>query len=105
MFDKLKRLWGGFVIESPTKKKVFYSGDTGYCEIFKEIGEFFGGFDLSILPIGAYEPREILTPQHVNPDEAVQVHKEIKSKKSVGVHWGTFPLGFEHYTQARSDLK
>lgn len=57
LFDKNYRLWGGFVIESPTGKKVFYSGDTGYCEVFGELGHIFKGFDLSILPIGAYKPR------------------------------------------------
>ena len=53
--DKNVRLWGGFVIkEMKTGKKVFYSGDTGYCGVFQEIGHIFGGFDLAILPIGAY---------------------------------------------------
>jgi N-acyl-phosphatidylethanolamine-hydrolysing phospholipase D len=48
-------------------KKIFYSGDTGYCGVFKELGEVFGGFDLSILPIGAYHPRDFLKPQHLDP--------------------------------------
>lgn len=73
---------------------MFYSGDTGYCPIFKELGNIFKGFDLSILPIGAYLPREYLKSQHIDPEQAVTVHQELKSKKSVGVHWGTFPLGF-----------
>lgn len=42
---------------------------------------------------------------HVDPEEAVIVHKEIRSKKSVAVHWGTFPLGFEHYHQPKEDLQ
>lgn len=57
MFDKNYRLWGGFVIEAPSRKKVFYAGDTGYCGIFKELGHIFKGYDLSIIPIGAYLPR------------------------------------------------
>lgn len=61
-----KRLWGGFVIEAKDKK-IFYSGDTGKCGVFKEIGKKFKQFDLSILPIGAYEPRKYLKCQHVNP--------------------------------------
>ena len=64
----------------------------------------FGPFDLTILPIGAYEPRILLTPQHVNPEEAVIIHREMRSKQSVGVHWGTFPLGAEGFYQARTDL-
>jgi N-acyl-phosphatidylethanolamine-hydrolysing phospholipase D len=51
------RLWGGFVVELSEKHRLFYSGDTGYCDVFKEIGDCFGGFDLAVLPIGAYEPR------------------------------------------------
>ena len=41
----------------------------------------------------------------MNPEESVQIHKEIHSKKSVGVHWGTFPLGYEHYLAPRADLE
>ena len=43
--------------------------------MFKEIGKKFGPFDLTVLPIGAYLPRELLKPQHVNPEEAVIVHR------------------------------
>lgn len=41
---------------------------------------------------------------HIDPEQAVIIHQELKSKKSVGVHWGTFPLGFEHYHRPREDL-
>lgn len=92
------------MIKTPKGQKIFYSGDTAYCEIFEEIGELFGPFDLAILPIGAYEPRHLLKFAHVDPEESVIIHKQIKSKKSVGVHWGTFPLGFEHYHQPKEDL-
>ena len=64
----------------------------------------FGPINLAIIPIGAYEPRHMMLNAHVNPDEAVKIHKEIKSLKSVGVHWGTLPLGFEHYYQPKLDL-
>ena len=73
--DYNKRLWGGFVIDTPYGQRIFYSGDTGYCGVFEEIGNMFGPFDLCILPIGAYEPRELLKAQHVNPAEAVKVHQ------------------------------
>ena len=55
------------MIETPYNQKIFYSGDTGYAEVFKEIGHKYGPFDLAILPIGAYEPRELLEAQHVDP--------------------------------------
>ena len=60
--------------------------------------------DLAILPIGAYLPRQLMFAAHVDPEEAVIIHKEVMSKKSVGVHWGTFPLGFEHYYRPKQDL-
>ena len=68
MHDNCYRLWGGFVIKLSNGQKIFYSGDTGKSEVFKEIGEYFKGFDLCILPIGAYEPRKLLQHQHVNPE-------------------------------------
>ena len=64
--DQNKRLWGGFVIEA-LGNKIYFAGDTGYCLLFKELYQVFGGFDLSLLPIGAYEPNEFLKAQHVNP--------------------------------------
>lgn len=105
LFEKNARLWGGFVIKTPRGKKIFYPGDTAYCQIFQEIGERYGPFDLAIIPIGAYEPRHLLSFSHINPEEAVIIHKQIRSKKSMGVHWGTFPLGFEHYYKPKLDLQ
>lgn len=64
----------------------------------------YKSFDLALIPIGAYKPRGFLMPQHVDPDEAVKIHKLIGSKKSIGVHWGTFPLGKEHYLAPRREL-
>lgn len=81
------------MIITPEEMKVFYPGDTGFCGVFKEIGEMYHSFDLALIPIGAYKTRAFLAPQHVDPGEAIDIHKLIGSKKSVGVHWGTFPLG------------
>jgi L-ascorbate metabolism protein UlaG (beta-lactamase superfamily) len=55
-----------------SSRSIYFAGDTGYCPVFKEIGRHFGGFDLAIIPIGAYRPRWLMQPMHVDPREAVQ---------------------------------
>ena len=102
--DKNHTLWCGWGIKSEDKN-VYFAGDTGYnTTIFNQIGEHCGPFDLSLIPIGAYEPRNLLKCQHVNPAEAVKVHKEVKSKFSLGIHWGTFMLGYENYLAPKTEL-
>lgn len=54
--DRNKALWGGWIIQG-NNSKIYFAGDTGYCEAFKEIGKKYGPFDYSFIPIGAYEPR------------------------------------------------
>ena len=83
--------WAGWVVQSKDFR-FFFAGDSGYTPVFKEIGQKLGPFDLSAIPIGAYEPRWFMRHHHMNPDEAVQVHLDIHSRKSVAMHWGTFIL-------------
>ncbi|XP_033645634.1 N-acyl-phosphatidylethanolamine-hydrolyzing phospholipase D-like [Asterias rubens] len=103
-FDKHKSLWGSWSIIGPNHS-FFFAGDTGYCKGFKEIGQRYGPFDVAAIPIGAYIPRWFLSPQHVDPTEAVQIHLDIQAKQSLGIHWGTFELGKEHYLAPKEDLK
>ena len=79
----------------------YFSGDTGYSQDFSDTQKRFadrqtpakgGGFDLALIPLGAYEPRWFLEEQHVSPAEAVLIHQNLKAKRSVGLHWGTFSL-------------
>lgn len=93
-FDRNHSLWGGWVIEQPGFR-FFFSGDTGYSKDFEDIGRRFDGFDLAALPIGAYEPRWFMKPQHISPAEAVQIHRDLHARHSVGIHWGTFSLSTE----------
>ncbi|AME25418.1 MBL fold metallo-hydrolase [Burkholderia sp. PAMC 26561] len=94
--DRQKTLWGGWVVKTPEGNahpfSFYFAGDTGYSPDFKDIGNRFGSFDLSLIPIGAYAPEWFMRPQHVNPFEAVQIHEDVHSKKSIGIHWGTFEL-------------
>ncbi len=56
------------------------------------MGRTLGPIDLSLLPIGAYAPREIMASVHASPEDAVGMHLDTRSVRSIGMHWGTFPL-------------
>ncbi|XP_045192292.2 N-acyl-phosphatidylethanolamine-hydrolyzing phospholipase D-like isoform X2 [Mercenaria mercenaria] len=97
--DDNKVLWCSWVIKGPTKS-YYFAGDTGYYDkLFQAIGNKYGPFDLAAIPIGAYEPRYITEYQHVDPEEAVKIHQDLKSKQSVGMHWGTFELTNEFFAE------
>ncbi|HEV3244866.1 MAG TPA: MBL fold metallo-hydrolase [Candidatus Paceibacterota bacterium] len=84
--------WGGYVVQTPVAT-LYFAGDTGYHErYFKDIGVKFPHIDLALIPIGAYFPREVFGRYHVDPREAIQVHREVGAKSSVGMHWGVFRL-------------
>ncbi|MGD2036870.1 MAG: MBL fold metallo-hydrolase [Desulfobacterales bacterium] len=91
LFSRNKTLWAGWVINA-NAFRFFFVGDSGYTPQFKQIGKKLGPFDLAAIPIGAYEPRWFMARHHVNPAESVSIHKDIGSKKSVAIHWGTFIL-------------
>ena len=97
-FDRNRTLWCGYAVASPAGG-FFYAGDTGLHPEFARIGERFGPFVVSALPIGAYEPRWFMHPVHVDPDEAVTAFRAIHAHHGmspqatmVGIHWGTFRL-------------
>ena len=69
--------------------------------IVLQIGKRYGPFNLSAIPIGAYDPRWFQGYHHVDPAQAMKIHKETKSQKSFGIHWGTFSLTYEHYNEPR----
>jgi L-ascorbate metabolism protein UlaG (beta-lactamase superfamily) len=91
LFSRNKTLWAGWAIKA-NGFRFFFVGDSGYTPQFKEIGNKLGPFDLAAIPIGAYEPRWFMARHHVNPAESVLIHKDIGSKQSVAIHWGTFIL-------------
>ena len=104
LLDYCKALWGGFILKSPDLR-IFFAGDTAYKEHFKLIKERYGAMDLSLLPIGAYEPRWFMKDFHMNPEEAVQAHIDLDSKLSIGIHFGTFPLTDEGIDDPVRDLQ
>jgi N-acyl-phosphatidylethanolamine-hydrolysing phospholipase D len=91
-FSERTRLWSSFVIEG-SAARVFFCGDSGYFEGFRDIGQRFAPFTASLLPIGAYEPRWFMAPAHMNPEEAVQTYIDLGAHGTfIGMHWGTFRL-------------
>ena len=91
--DANKALWGAFAIQTPGGV-IYFAGDTGYGDgsTFREVKQLFGTPRLSLLPIGAYEPRWLMKPQHMNPAEAVRAHIDLGSRKSLAIHHGTVQL-------------
>ena len=97
--DTNKTLWGNFLIEYKDKK-IFFACDTGVGNIYKELGNKFGPIDLTLINIGAYNfypmmPYKDKSAYHTNPEEALSVAQDLKSKKVLGTHWGTFVLSLE----------
>ncbi|MEM1350444.1 MAG: MBL fold metallo-hydrolase [Myxococcota bacterium] len=96
--DANVNLWGSFFIDA--KDATFYfAGDTGWGSHFHTIAERLGRPDVALLPIGAYEPRWFMRPQHINPAEAVDAHLALGATRSVGIHWGTFDLTDEPHDE------
>ena len=97
--DTNKTLWGNFLIEYKGKK-ILFACDTGVGNIYKDLGNKFGPIDLTLINIGAYNfypimPYKDKSAYHTNPEEALSVAKDLKSKKIIGMHWGTFVLSLE----------
>ena len=84
-------LWTSWVVKGP-KHRFFFSGDSGYTDAFKAIGEKHGPFDLTLIKIGASDPswKEI----HMTPEEAIATHVDVRGQLLIPVHWCTFNLGF-----------
>ena len=102
--DQNRALWGGFSILAG-KDHCFFAGDSGYCAHFKEVHSRLGAPRIALLPIGAYEPRELMRYVHMNPSEAFQAHQDLHSKCSLAIHYRTFQLTDESREQPELDLK
>jgi len=94
--DTNKTLWGNFLIEYKDKK-VFFACDTGYGDVYKDLGKKYGPIDLTFINIGAYDFRPMFEKSvyHTNPEEALNIAQDLKSKKVIGMHWGTVVLSLE----------
>jgi L-ascorbate metabolism protein UlaG (beta-lactamase superfamily) len=82
-------LWGGYVLRG--EHTVYHSGDTAMFDGFSEIGRRFA-IDYALLPIGSYDPRWFMEPQHISPEEAGAAFLQLRARIFVAMHWGTFQL-------------
>ncbi|KIL60779.1 hypothetical protein M378DRAFT_167757 [Amanita muscaria Koide BX008] len=108
LWDDFQTLWSSWAVES-AGVKVYFAGDTGYravgdgededrvptCPVFREIGCVFGSFDFAMIPIGAYQPRKVMSPIHCAPQDSVRIYQDINARKALGMHWGTWMLTTE----------
>ena len=94
--DTNKTLWGNFLIEYKGKK-ILFACDTGYGDIYKKLGKKYGPIDITMINIGAYNFKPMFDKSiyHTTPEEALNVAKDLNSKKVIGMHWGTFVLSLE----------
>ena len=90
-WDRDLTLWSGFIVRVDGVA-IYFAGDSGYSPQFAAIGERCPDIDVALIPIGAYEPRWFMSPVHMNPAEAVRAHLDVKARRSIGMHFGTFQL-------------
>jgi L-ascorbate metabolism protein UlaG (beta-lactamase superfamily) len=95
-FRRSETLWCSSVIRGPVHR-VFYSGDTGYSDHFKAIGERYGPFDITLMKVGGYDPSWV--DIHMSPEQAVQAHLDVAGHILVPVHWGTFNMAFHSWSE------
>lgn len=100
LLDMNKTLWCGFAIEC-AGFRVYFAGDTAYGPVFREVGQCCAAFDLGLVPIGAYQPRILMSSVHTTPEEAIQIGEDINARQLIGMHWGTIRLTTEPMLEPR----
>ncbi len=96
LFDRNKTLWASWIIEGHTEK-IFYSGDSGYGDHFKEIGKRHGPFDVTFIENGQYNER--WPDVHMQPEESIQAHLDVNGGLMIPVHWGMFDLSLHKWNE------
>jgi N-acyl-phosphatidylethanolamine-hydrolysing phospholipase D len=102
--DTRKALWASWAVIG-SERRFYFAGDTGYFAGFKQIGNKLGPFDLAAVPIGAYEPREMMAASHMNPEEAVQAAVDVQADTALAIHFGTFDLSDEPLSEPPQRFK
>jgi L-ascorbate metabolism protein UlaG (beta-lactamase superfamily) len=92
--DNNRTLWSGYVIESP-EARIYFAGDSAWCDVFGEVARRFPNLDAALIPIGSYEPQWFMSHNHLNPEEAGQAFLDCGARTLVPMHWGTFQIADE----------
>jgi len=96
LFDRAETLWSSWIVTGKNHK-IFFSGDSGYDTHFKEIGEKYGPFDISLMECGQYnEDWKFL---HMMPEETIRASIDLKSKLVMPIHWGGFTLALHDWME------
>lgn len=82
-------LWASWSIVGP-RHRAYFGGDTGYTKSFADIGAAHGPFDVTLMPVGAYN--KVWPDIHMNPEDAVQAHIDVRGGLLLPIHWCTFRL-------------
>lgn len=93
--DRFATLWCSWAIRAGTTN-VFFSGDSGYGPHFKQIGEKYGPFDLTLLECGQYDTHWATI--HMTPEQTVQAHTDLRGKRMIPMHWSAFVLALHGWT-------
>jgi len=88
------RGYNGYVIQSP-HYRVLFAGDTAMTDAFRGL-RTKRGFDLAIMPIGAYNP---WVRAHCTPEQALAMADQANAERILPVHHKTFQLSREPYTE------
>ncbi|KXX69360.1 hypothetical protein AVL50_19745 [Flammeovirga sp. SJP92] len=96
--DAQKTLWASWVIKSDSEN-IFFSGDSGYGQHFKEIGNKYGPFDLALMECGQYNDHLTEFAIHMLPEETAQASVDVKAKVMMPVHWASFSLNRHNWKE------
>jgi N-acyl-phosphatidylethanolamine-hydrolysing phospholipase D len=100
MIGLRRRLAVGWEIAA-AGRKIYFSGDTGYSDIFDEIRRKRGRFDVALVPIGAFAPEPVFRETHASPEKALLIASKLGARLAIGHHWGTFAFGVAAPREAR----
>jgi L-ascorbate metabolism protein UlaG (beta-lactamase superfamily) len=98
IFDYKATLWSSWSVIGPGHR-VFYSGDSGFADHFRQIGDRLGPFDLGIIKIGQYGPGASWIYSHMDPEDAVEAHLAVRARRMLPVSWATFNIAFHDWDE------